>query len=77
MNVFEMVTIPLIIFMIFVAPIWIIMHYRAQRKINQGLNQDEVAQLQELARQGERMRERIHTLEAILDAESPKWRERI
>lgn len=68
---------PIILFMIFVAPIWIIMHYRSQRKIGQGLSQDELLQLQELAHQAERMRERIKTLESILDAESPRWRERV
>lgn len=68
---------PIILFMIFVAPIWIIMHYRSQRKIGQGLSQDELLQLQDLAHQAERMRDRIKTLESILDAESPKWRDRV
>ncbi len=68
---------PIILFMIFVAPLWIIMHYRSQRKINQGLSQEELMQLQELAHQAERMRERITTLESILDVESPKWRDRV
>jgi phage shock protein B len=62
--------------MLFVAPIWVIMHYRSQRKISQGLSEDELTQLQQLARQAEQMRERIQTLEAILDAESPQWRSR-
>ncbi|WP_417684819.1 envelope stress response membrane protein PspB [Pseudidiomarina gelatinasegens] len=71
-----MIGAPIILFMIFVAPIWIIMHYRSQRKIGQGLSQEELLQLQELAHQAERMRHRIKTLESILDADSPKWRER-
>lgn len=68
---------PIILFMIFVAPLWVIMHYRSQRKINQGLSEEELVQLQELAQQAERMRDRIATLESILDAESPKWRDRV
>ncbi|RUO79433.1 envelope stress response membrane protein PspB [Pseudidiomarina taiwanensis] len=67
---------PLILFMIFVAPIWVIMHYKAKRKMSEGLSAEDLATLQSLARQGEKMRERIKTLEAILDAESPEWRER-
>lgn len=72
----EILLVPVILFMLFVAPIWVIMHYRSQRKINQGLSEDELSQLQQLARQAEQMRERIQTLEAILDAESPQWRGR-
>ncbi|SDB05446.1 phage shock protein B [Pseudidiomarina indica] len=68
---------PIILFMIFVAPLWVIMHYRSQRKISQGLSEEELVQLQELAQQAERMRDRIATLESILDAESPKWRDRV
>ncbi len=75
-SIAELMVAPIIIFMVIVAPIWIVMHYRSQRKISQGLTEEEIAQLQTLARQGEQMRERIKTLESILDAESPKWRER-
>ena len=28
---------PLIIFLIFVAPIWLILHYRSKKQVNQGL----------------------------------------
>ncbi|MDX1704928.1 envelope stress response membrane protein PspB [Pseudidiomarina sp.] len=75
-SIAELMVAPIIIFMVIVAPIWIVMHYRSQRKISQGLSEEEIAQLQMLARQGEQMRERIKTLESILDADSPKWRER-
>ncbi|KFZ31767.1 phage-shock protein [Pseudidiomarina salinarum] len=75
-SIAELMVAPIIIFMVIVAPIWIVMHYRSQRKISQGLTEEEIAQLQTLARQGEQMRERIKTLESILDAEAPKWRER-
>lgn len=75
-TIAPLIAAPVILFMLFVAPIWVIMHYRSQRKISQGLSEDELAQLQQLARQAEQMRERIQTLEAILDAESPQWRTR-
>lgn len=66
--------VPLIIFMIFVAPLWVVMHYRSKNKINQGLTDSELNQLNELTLKAEKMAERIKTLEAILDAESPRWR---
>lgn len=68
---------PLILFMIFVAPIWVILHYRSKRKIGQGLSAEETAELQNLAQQAEKMRERILSLESILDAESPQWRNKV
>lgn len=74
MEVTEAFAIPLIIFMIFVAPIWIIMHYRSKRKISEGLSEHELAQLNDLSMKAERMADRIKTLEAILDADAPNWR---
>ncbi|CAB0149886.1 Phage shock protein B [Pseudidiomarina piscicola] len=71
-----MIAVPLILFMIFVAPIWVIMHYRSKRKISQGLSETELQDLQQLTQQAERMRERIKTLESILDADAPTWRQR-
>lgn len=67
---------PIILFMIFIAPIWLVLHYRSKRRINQGLSQEEHATLQELAEKAETMAERVKTLEAILDSEAPEWRSR-
>lgn len=68
---------PIIIFMIFVAPIWLIMHYRSKKQVNQGLSEEEFSRLNDLAHKAEKMSERIQTLEAILDAESPQWRNKV
>lgn len=65
---------PIIIFMVVVAPIWLILHYRSKRQISQGLSEDEYKQLSELSETADKMAERIKTLEAILDAETPDWR---
>lgn len=65
---------PIIIFMVIVAPIWLILHYRSKRQINQGLSEDEYQQLTELSQAADKMSARIQTLEAILDAETPDWR---
>ncbi|MEO3678590.1 envelope stress response membrane protein PspB [Rheinheimera fenheensis] len=74
MDITEVIGIPFILFMIFVAPIWVIMHYRSKNKMGQGLSDQELTQLNDLAQRAEKMADRIKTLEAILDAESPKWR---
>lgn len=65
---------PLIIFLIFVAPLWLILHYKSKRQINQGLTEEEYAKLSELSELADQMAERINTLETILDSESPHWR---
>ena len=65
---------PIVIFMIFVAPVWLILHYRSKRQVSQGLSTEEFHELSELADKAEKMADRIKTLEAILDAESPEWR---
>jgi phage shock protein B len=74
MDLSEVIGVPIILFMIFVAPIWVIMHYRSKNKMGQGLSDKELLQLNDLAHRAEKMADRIKTLEAILDAESPKWR---
>ncbi len=75
-GIVALVIAPLIIFMIFVAPIWLILHYRSKKQVNQGLTAEEYAALQELADKSEKMADRIQTLEAILDSEAPEWRNR-
>lgn len=67
---------PLMAFLIFVAPLWLILHYRGQRQASQGLSSEEHEKLQSLMARAEQMQERIKTLEQILDAEAPQWRQR-
>lgn len=67
---------PTVLFLIFVAPLWIIMHYRSKGRNAGMLTEDERAELERLASSAEDMRERIETLESILDAETPDWRRR-
>lgn len=68
--------VPLIVFMIFVAPLWLILHYRSKRRTGAGLSGPEMEQLQELVVKAETMQKRVATLEKILDAEVPEWRQR-
>lgn len=73
----EVIMAPTIIFLVFVAPIWIFMHYRSKQKSQSTLSEDEREALETLAARAERMVERIETLEAILDNETPGWRNRM
>jgi phage shock protein B len=66
--------VPTVIFMVIVAPAWIWMHYRSKQRAQGALSETERADLETLELQAERMLERIDTLEAILDAQTPDWR---
>jgi phage shock protein B len=68
--------VPTVIFMVVVAPAWIWMHYRSKQHAQGALSETERAELETLSLQAERMLERIDTLEAILDAQTPEWRKR-
>jgi len=67
---------PIILFMVIVAPIWIVMHYRSKGTKQEGITESEHGRLQELTQIAETMMERIETLESILDKETPNWREK-
>jgi phage shock protein B len=73
----ELIMVPVIIFMLLVAPIWLILHYRSKRQISQGFSEEEYTQLSDLSELADKMTERIKTLEAILDAETPEWRNKV
>jgi len=65
--------IPLTIFVLFVLPIWLWLHY-SNRSARDDLSQSEQQRLMQLTDEAKKMRERIQTLEDILDAEHPNWR---
>ncbi|WP_318378383.1 envelope stress response membrane protein PspB [Enterobacter sp.] len=67
--------IPLTLFVLFVLPIWLWLHYN-NRTSRGELSQSDQQRLAQLTDDAARMRERIQSLEAILDAEHPNWRER-
>ncbi|MBU2872323.1 envelope stress response membrane protein PspB [Colwellia sp. E2M01] len=73
----EIIIAPVIIFLVVVAPIWLVLHYRSKKQVNQGLSQEEYIQLSELSEVADSMAERIKTLEAILDVETPRWRNKL
>jgi phage shock protein B len=73
----ELIMAPVIIFMVIVAPIWLVLHYRSKGQVSQGLSAEEYIQLSDLSETADKMADRIKTLEAILDAETPEWRNKL
>ena len=77
MDAFDvMIFVPTVVFMLVVAPIWIIFHYKSKGNVVHGLSNSERADLNEMIETASKMAARIETLESILDVESPTWREK-
>jgi phage shock protein B len=72
----EIFFVSIILFLVIVAPTWIVFHYRAKANMVNGLNANERADVEEMMQVANKMAARIETLESILDVESPDWREK-
>lgn len=70
----ELLFVPLIVFTVIVAPIWLILHYATRNSASKRLTSKDEAMMEELHASTRRMEERIHNLERILDADTPEWR---
>lgn len=68
--------VPVLVFMVVVAPIWIVVHYRSKARSVEGLSAGERAELEDMIDVANKMAARIETLEAILDVETPGWRDK-
>ncbi|MEM7290103.1 MAG: envelope stress response membrane protein PspB [Pseudomonadota bacterium] len=65
----------LVIFVMFVVPIWIFFHYRWKiAKAKQTLSEDDLQRLNDMQVAVHRMQERLQSLEIILDEKTPDWR---
>jgi phage shock protein B len=67
----EMLEVPLILFLTIVAPIWIIAHYVTRWRMAKTLSPEDEKQFGDLWQVAERMEERIHIIERILEREMP------
>lgn len=68
------ITLPLSLFFIFVAPLWLILYYRSGKQTS--LSEQDKEELQRLLARTEQMQKRIISLEKILDAQAPQWRQK-
>ncbi|MEK9661752.1 MAG: envelope stress response membrane protein PspB [Alphaproteobacteria bacterium] len=71
----EFLQVPLILLLAVVAPIWIVAHYITRWRAAKTLTGEDEKLIQELWESATRMEDRIRTLEKILDAEAPHWRD--
>ncbi len=65
-----------VLFLVVVAPIWILAHYATRWRAARVLSKEQEQVLGELWETAQRMEERAENLERLLDAEAPGWRGR-
>ena len=75
MNGFEFFFVPMVLFLVIVAPIWIVMHYRSVNRSSRSLSDDDRESIDTMLVTVDKLNERIASLEAILDADHPNWRQ--
>lgn len=71
----DFLLVPTILFLIFVAPLWIIMHYRSVKHSSQRLAGQDLETVEQMLATLDQMSERIEALESILDHDNPNWRQ--
>ncbi|CAO3416448.1 envelope stress response membrane protein PspB [Azospirillum doebereinerae] len=64
------------LFMVVVAPVWIVFHYITQWRAQRGLSAQDERLLAELWEIANRLEGRIQSLERVLDSEAPNWRDK-
>jgi phage shock protein B len=70
----------LVVFMPFItaiAIVWMVFHYRAKRRVETMSSPEDQQTMERMVALLEKMEGRIITLEKILDAEDPRWREKV
>ncbi len=77
MQFWNFMIVPTILFMVVVAPMWIVMHYRSVRRSSRSLNQEDRESIEHMLATVDKLTDRIGTLESILDADHPQWRQQV
>ena len=67
----------MVVFLVIVAPMWITMHYRSVNRSSRSLNIQDRESVEHLLATVDQLTDRISTLEAILDADHPQWRQQV
>ena len=68
--------VPLVVFLVIVAPLWLILHYWSNSRAKQGLSEEDQHALEDMTQSVEKLTSRISNLEAILDEQHTGWRNR-
>jgi phage shock protein B len=73
-NVLAMLSVPAMLFMIIVAPLWLIFHYVTVWKTQRNAGRADEGAIRTMSDTARRLEDRVVALEKLLDAEAPGWR---
>jgi phage shock protein B len=77
MQFWEYMFVPTILFLVIVAPMWLVMHYRSVNRASRGLTREDRESLEQMLATVDKLTDRIETLESILDADHREWRQQV
>ena len=77
MELAELLTIALIVFVAIPAPLFIVLHFITKWKQSREISGGDEKMLEDMWHLSQRLEERLETLETILDSELPDWRKKI
>ncbi len=77
MEFWNFLFVPTILFMVIVAPVWIVMHYQSMRRSSRSLSEEDRETVEHMLETVDTLTERIATLESLLDADHPEWRDTV
>lgn len=73
-NVLGILFVPAVLFMVIVAPLWLIFHYVTLWKTQRNAGRADQGALNAMSDTARRLEGRVAALEKLLDAEAPGWR---
>jgi phage shock protein B len=74
MSVLHILFVPAVLFMVIVAPLWLIFHYITVWKTQRNAGRADPGALNGMWETAHRLENRVAALEKLLDAEAPGWR---
>jgi phage shock protein B len=63
-----------VLFMVVVAPVWILLHYITRWKSTKTISNEDETLLVDLWESAEKIEARLNNIERILDTDAPDWR---
>ena len=74
MGFLQFLAVPAILFMVIVAPLWLIFHYVTVWKTQRNAGRADQGAMDMMWGTARRLEDRVAALEKLLDAEAPGWR---
>jgi phage shock protein B len=73
-HLLELLFVPAVLFMVIVAPLWLIFHYVTVWKTQRNAGRADPGAVNSMWETARRLENRVAALEKLLDAEAPGWR---